>query len=215
MPPPPSLPKDGFHTQPLSRGASLPFWVMGSELHQQERQGTQILASSMGKHNAWFWKLSKYTGRVPERYWAATKRRDALYSREQQTTFCKHPAQWNWWLRHRLCSHVLGILFQLFLLLMGKLNKLAPLRGHLLICKVDTLIPFTSQAGGRDKMRKVNIFGGGVFIPTGQVLLIMSIVNIDLLSLSFEVFFINNQFEDLRKHSKLFSNFFCSIFLFT
>lgn len=95
-------------------------------------------------------------------------------------------------------SDVLGIQFQLCLLLTGRSNKLAPLRGHLLICKVDTLIPFISQAGGRDKMRKVNTFGGGVFIPTGQVLLlIMNIVNTDL-------FLVNNQFEDLKKDFKFF-----------
>lgn len=106
---------------------------------------------------------------------------------------------------------MLGIQFQLFLLLTGRLNKLALLWDHLLICKVDTLIPFISQAGGRDKMRKGNILslgGDGVLIPTGQLLLlIMNIVNIDLLSLSFEVFLVNNQFEDLRKDPKFFLTF--------
>ena len=47
-----------------------------------------------------------------------------------------------------------------------------------LIHDVSTLLPFLSWEGSKGKMRKIYLFGGGVYLPTGQILIpILNIVS--------------------------------------
>lgn len=179
MPLPPSLPEDGFHIL-VSHGVSLPFWVSGSESQQQERLELEfwLLPWGSSTHN-----LENFPN-MQEEYLKDIEHqpRWKMFSTLLRNKLCFTNFLLNGteWLRHRPCSQMHW----------GSGSSSTPywLEGptrqppevpsfHLWSRHTNTVYLID---GGRDETKKGNTFGGEVFIPTGQgLLLIMNIVNID------------------------------------